>query len=827
MNDPWVQALGRGRWLESLLAVGGAVAVSWPLGDLVAHRPWTAPLVGLLLLVVVVGSALRTARAPRPLVLVAQVLALLSGLSWWAPAQWPADEPVLVTFAALTGEGVHTIQTYAVPAPATTGLTFVVLAGTALLGLLVEAVGVTYRAAALAGIPLLLVSAATASNTGRPLAPAYFLIGGAAWLALLARQGRSVIEDWRAAGASAASTTVDDTVATRGTHRHLGLTARVMGVAALLLGVVVPGLLPHLPPTALLEGAGRGTGTVSFTDTLDLSRDLGNRSTAPVIRFRTDDPSPPPLRVTVSTEYANGRWFPSREFDGWPATDDGRLMSLNQALVEQHGLEHMTSTLTVTQNGLRAPQLALPHPTTEVDLGDIGWEFVPLDDTLAVEAAPRTYTATYLEIAPLATLPDEVGAAPEPLLRRHPVETVERTPDGTLVKLAEDGTPLEVVHPGGRHERLLTDGSAEVTEPDGTVRRVVGSPDRDPLAVDPASEDRVRELAAQLTGDLTNQVDIALAFQRYLRGPEFTYSLTLADPVVGPDGQTLDPISHFLETKQGYCTQYATAMVMLARASGIPARLAVGFLPGSRGVDGTHTVVAADAHAWPELLITGLGWTRFEPTPATRSGAAPFFTTTTRPEQPTPQSDPTAGEVTPEPTVPDSAGEQGRREEPGRLERYGQTLGRAALALAVVTALLSLTPLAATWRRWRLRRGRGPAEQVEGEWAVLVTGLADLGIEPPRAATPRGMREFYLRAIEPDAHTLDALTRATDRVESARYAPQTPPPGTMREDVRQVLEWCRQHVPWQRRVRAALLPPSGLAQLHPLRRRAREGAPLP
>src|SRR5690606_17439160 len=93
MNDPWVQALGRGRWLESLLAVGGAVAVSWPLGDLVAHRPWTAPLVGLLLLVVVVGSALRTARAPRPLVLVAQVLALLLGLSWCHSVQCPEDRP--------------------------------------------------------------------------------------------------------------------------------------------------------------------------------------------------------------------------------------------------------------------------------------------------------------------------------------------------------------------------------------------------------------------------------------------------------------------------------------------------------------------------------------------------------------------------------------------------------------------------------------------------------------------------------------------------------------------------------------------------------------
>lgn len=813
MNDPLLQALSRGRWLESVLAMSAGVAVAWPLGDLVARRPWTAPLAGLLLLLVVVGSALRTARAPRWLVVLAQALALLSGLSWWAQAQRLEDESALTSLTVLLGEGVDTIQTYAVPAPATPGLTLVVLAGAALLGLLVEALAVTYRAAALAGIPLLLVSAATASNTGQALAPGYFLLGGAAWLVLLAWQGRSVIDDWRAAGASAASTTVDDTATSRGSHRHLGLTARVMGVTALLLAVVVPGLLPHLPPTALLEGADRGPGTVSFTDTLDLAQDLGNRSQAPVIRFRTDDPSPPPLRVTVSTDYVGGRWLPARDREGW-SRDDGRIVTQNELFVGQLGLEHMVSTLTVTQNGLRAPQLALPHPTTEVELGDVAWQFVPLDDTVAVEAAPGTYAATYLEIAPLATLPEEVGAPPEPLIEHLPVAEVHHTDDGSLVRLAEDGTPLERVRPDGRHERFLTDGTVEVTDPDGgPVRRVVGSPRRDPLDVDPASEEVVRELADELAGDLTNQIDVALAFQRYLRGPEFSYSLTLADPVEGPDGRELDPISHFLETKQGYCTQFATTMVMLARASGIPARLAVGFLPGSQGLDGTHTVVAADAHAWPELLITGLGWTRFEPTPATRAGAAPFFTTTPRPELPTPAADPTVGEVTPEPAAPDPAAEEGPREEVGWFERHGQTLVRAAATLAVAALLLSVVPLAARWRRWRLRRGRSPAAQIEGEWSVLVAGLADLGVLPPRAATPRGMQEFYRRAIEPDAHTLDALTRATNRLESARYAPRTPPLGTMREDVRRVLEWSRARAPRAQRLRATLLPASGLSQL--------------
>src|SRR5699024_3400468 len=136
----------------------------------------------------------------------------------------------------------------------------------------------------------------------------------------------------------------------------------------------------------------------------------------------------------------------------------------------------------------------------------------------------------------------------------------------------------------------------------------------------------------------------------------------------------------FLETKQGYCTQFATAMVMLARAQDIPARLALGFLPGSQGLDGTRTVVAADAHAWPELFISGLGWTRFEPTPGSRSGSAPFYSTGTDPvEVPTAAPEPTVAEPTVGPAMPDPSLGAGSGPDTGWFERNAPALGRAAL----------------------------------------------------------------------------------------------------------------------------------------------------
>ena len=61
----------------------------------------------------------------------------------------------------------------------------------------------------------------------------------------------------------------------------------------------------------------------------------------------------------------------------------------------------------------------------------------------------------------------------------------------------------------------------------------------------------------------------------------------------------------FLKVKRGYCVHFASAMAVMARTLDIPARVVVGFLPGTRGANGTWTVSLRDAHAWPELYFQG------------------------------------------------------------------------------------------------------------------------------------------------------------------------------------------------------------------------------
>jgi hypothetical protein len=72
---------------------------------------------------------------------------------------------------------------------------------------------------------------------------------------------------------------------------------------------------------------------------------------------------------------------------------------------------------------------------------------------------------------------------------------------------------------------------------------------------------------------------------------------------------------YLFDLQKGYCDYSATAMVVLARAAGLPARLVVGYVTGSYDPsDGTHIITEANAHAWPELYFPGYGWVEFEPT---------------------------------------------------------------------------------------------------------------------------------------------------------------------------------------------------------------------
>ncbi|WP_157789530.1 DUF3488 and transglutaminase-like domain-containing protein [Candidatus Microthrix parvicella] len=77
-----------------------------------------------------------------------------------------------------------------------------------------------------------------------------------------------------------------------------------------------------------------------------------------------------------------------------------------------------------------------------------------------------------------------------------------------------------------------------------------------------------------------------------------------------------DPTAAFLESRRGFCTQYASAFVLMARSLGFPARLGVGFTPGNYDeATATWTVTGRQAHAWPEVFLPDYGWVAFEPTP--------------------------------------------------------------------------------------------------------------------------------------------------------------------------------------------------------------------
>lgn len=120
---------------------------------------------------------------------------------------------------------------------------------------------------------------------------------------------------------------------------------------------------------------------------------------------------------------------------------------------------------------------------------------------------------------------------------------------------------------------------------------------------------RVIGLARDLTATKSTPYERALAIEAYLR--EYTYDLNVPYP---PSGH--DIADYFLfDLKRGYCDYYATAMVVLARAAGLPARMVVGYATGTYDMaNARYIVTEADAHAWPEVYFPVYGWVPFEPT---------------------------------------------------------------------------------------------------------------------------------------------------------------------------------------------------------------------
>ena len=121
--------------------------------------------------------------------------------------------------------------------------------------------------------------------------------------------------------------------------------------------------------------------------------------------------------------------------------------------------------------------------------------------------------------------------------------------------------------------------------------------------------ERVLALAHALTQAAPTPYDRALAIEAYLR--TFPYTLEVEPPPVDRD-----VVDYFLFTaQQGYCDYYASSMVVLARAVGLPARVVIGYASGDYDASSAEYIVRQkDAHSWPEVYFPGIGWVEFEPT---------------------------------------------------------------------------------------------------------------------------------------------------------------------------------------------------------------------
>jgi hypothetical protein len=144
--------------------------------------------------------------------------------------------------------------------------------------------------------------------------------------------------------------------------------------------------------------------------------------------------------------------------------------------------------------------------------------------------------------------------------------------------------------------------------------------------LDPAfmrASDRVWQKSQ--ASDAKTEYEAVFAVEHYFRSKPFRYTLT---PNLSGNVPAL--ADFMLKTHAGYCQMFSGAMALVLRLHGIPARVAVGFMPGKLQGAETYIVNDRQAHAWVEVYFPEWGWIPFEPTPGSHlptdtSSSSPKF----------------------------------------------------------------------------------------------------------------------------------------------------------------------------------------------------------
>ena len=362
----------------------------------------------------------------------------------------------------------------------------------------------------------------------------------------------------------------DDESRRTGSVPRLSLVGVSVGAVAVVVAVSAPWLLPGYGEPAWVS-LGERAGPRGYQPIVDVSNRLGSPEERDVLRVRS--PHRTYLRLAGLDSFDGSTWRLGPPDGGSYSPDPASLHPATDLLPPE---EPATSTRTfeVDIDVLELDNIYVPLPYQPVEV------MGPLRDDM-VWSTEGGFLATW--------------------------DTVED--NGTPTVGISEGTNYRVraARPTPDFDQLQ-----EVSFDEATVAQHTQLPRDYP---------RLGEVAEQVYDAAGAQtvVERALALQDWFIGPEggFTYDLDV--PALRGDDALTDFV---LENRVGYCEYFATAMAVMLRETGIPARVAVGFLPG-RVTDEPdeddelteYTVSTGDAHAWVEVLFPGHGWITFEPTP--------------------------------------------------------------------------------------------------------------------------------------------------------------------------------------------------------------------
>ncbi|MCX5382957.1 DUF3488 and transglutaminase-like domain-containing protein [Streptomyces sp. NBC_00083] len=764
---------GRGRL--ALCAYAATVMASCSMLPLVDPALWIVQAAFLLAIVSTVGALARRVPLARPLTVLAQAaVALLLLTLVFARQQAIAGvlpgPDAFVQLNALLQQGGSDVGQYAIPAPATPGIRLMMVGGVLLIGLAVDALAVTFRSAAPAGLPLLALYSVAAGLSSGGASWLWFVFAAAGYLLLLLAEGRDRLSQWgRVFSGSARAGRPKEGLFENSAPLAPVRTGRRIGALALGIALVIPAMLPALDSGLLGPGAGGAGGdgvggTISAVNPLvSLQNSLNQPEDREVMRYNTNaqDTQEMYLRIVALDEFDGASWKSSER----------HITDVPDPLPPPDGLSPAVGT-TEVQTSISAAGwyaqswLPMPFPATQVKIkGD--WRFEPVGRTLVGDRKQTTrgaqYTVSSLQVRPTAAQLAQASTPPASLIKEY-----TRVPD--------------------------------------SLPSVVGA------------------TARQVTSGAANNYERAVKLQDWFATTGgFTYNTHVSS------GSGTEAIANFLKEKQGFCVHFSFSMAAMARTLGIPARVAVGFTPGEPRSDGTMSVGLRDAHAWPELYFEGVGWTRFEPTPT--RGSAPDYTrqetpagTPSGPAQParSAQAEPSAAPSAAD-SCPPSARRLGDCGPSAAAAVAGPTdSGPSAPALVGtvlgVAVLLVLPFLPLLWRRRvRSRRlgsgGRTPADTVArtlAAWQEITDTAWDHGIPPDDSLTPRKAATRVVLLGRLDGAAADSVQRAAGAVEQVLYAPDPRPTPGLVDDVARVTAGLRAGASRVESVRAILAPRSAV-----------------